>query len=339
MKAKDISGQAPGGKRTRLAEVLPLDTPFVVQIFPIYACVFKCCYCIFSIDPAKRGFISDKVIMDFDLYKKCVDDMAKFPNKIKVLRFVGIGEPLLHKSIIEMVAYAAEKKVANTIEILTNAALLDHKMSDAMISSGLNRLVVSLQGTTGEKYKKTCGVSINFKEFVNNLKYFFDHKGGVDVYFKIVDSALNGKEDEENFYNIFGDICDSIAIEHTVPIHAGIDYSDVVRDSKNPVTQFGLPVKDLKVCPQPFFTMQINPDGKVVPCFSFEYPGIMGDCNSQSVVDIWNSDKFQTFRRRVLCGPENTCETCVNCNIMKYRLFPEDDLSNDVERLKKLYGA
>jgi sulfatase maturation enzyme AslB (radical SAM superfamily) len=58
MKAKDISGQAPGGKRTMLAEVLPLDTPFVVQFFPIYACNFKCGYCIFSVPKPKRHFIS-----------------------------------------------------------------------------------------------------------------------------------------------------------------------------------------------------------------------------------------------------------------------------------------
>jgi len=93
MKAKDISSQAPGGKRTKLADVIPLDTPFVVQIFPVYACNFKCCYCIFSIDKSKRGFISDKIVMDFDLYKKCIDEIALFPNKVKVLRFVGIGEP------------------------------------------------------------------------------------------------------------------------------------------------------------------------------------------------------------------------------------------------------
>ena len=80
-KAKDISGQAPGGKRTVLAEVLPLDTPFVVQIFPIYACNFKCCYCIFSVDKMKRGFISDEIVMNFNLYKKCIDDMTRFPTR------------------------------------------------------------------------------------------------------------------------------------------------------------------------------------------------------------------------------------------------------------------
>lgn len=337
MKAKNVSGQAPGGKRTRLAEVLPLDTPFVMQIFPIYACVFKCCYCIFSIDPAKRGFISDKIVMDLDLYKKCIDDMVGFPNKIKVLRFVGIGEPLLHKNIVEMIAYAASKQVANTIETLTNAALLTPKMSDALISSGLNRLVVSLQGTTREKYKKTCGADINFEEFVGNLKYFFNHKAIANVYFKIVDSTLDGKDDEKKFYEIFGDICDTIAIEHIVPIHSGIDYEKVLNGKEMSLTQFGLPVSEVKICPQPFFTMQINPDGKVVPCYSFEYPGIMGDCNDQSVREIWNGKKFQNFRRSTLEGTKNVSANCAKCNIFKYRLFPEDDLRNDVERLKKLY--
>ncbi|MEK7680639.1 MAG: radical SAM protein [Patescibacteria group bacterium] len=337
MKAKDLSGQAPGGKRTPLAEVLPLDTPFAVQIFPIYACVFKCCYCIFSIDPSKRGFISDKVMMDLNLYKKCVDDMAKFPNKIKVIRFVGIGEPLLHKDIVEMVRYTAEKEIANTIEILTNASLLTPQMSDALISAGLNRLVVSLQGTSKEKYQEVCGADINFEKFIGNLKYFYEHKGKAQMYFKIVDSALEGKDDEQKFYEIFGDICDTIGIEHTVPIHSGIDYEKVLKGKEMSLTQFGLPVSEVKICPQPFFHMQINPDGKVVPCYSFEYPGIMGDCNNESVCEIWRGEKFQQFRRSMLEGAKCASEVCENCNIIKYRLFPEDDIHNDAERLKKYY--
>lgn len=337
MKAQDLSGQSPGGKRTKLAEVLPLDTPFVVQIFPVYACVFKCCYCIFSIDMSKRGFISDKVIMDFQLYKKCVDDMAMFPNKIKVLRFVGIGEPLMHKNIADMIAYTVSKNVANTVEVLTNAALLTPQMSDSIISAGLTRLVVSLQGTSKEKYHDVCGANIDFEKFIGNLKYFYEHKGKVQMYLKIVDSSLGGKDDEKKFYEIFGDICDTIAIEHTVPIHSGIEYDKVLKGQNTFVTQFGLPVSEVEICPQPFFTMQINPDGKVVPCFSFEYPCIMGDCNNESVYEIWSGKKFQQFRRAMLDGIKNTCETCVNCNIIKYRLFPEDILNDDAERLKKYF--
>lgn len=337
-KAKNISGQAPGGKRTKLAEVLPLKTPFVVQIFPIYACNFKCSYCgVFRLEEAKRGFISDKIMMDFNLYKKCIDDMAMFPEKIKVLRFVGIGEPLLHKNIAEMVEYAVSKNVANTVEVLTNGSLLTKELSDKLISAGLSRLVVSLQGTTKEKYQKISKVNIDLEKFIANLKYFFEHKGNAQMYVKIIDCALDGKDDEKRFYKIFGNISDTIAIEHTVPIHSGVDYKKILKDKKMLLTQFGLPVSEVKICPQPFFTLQINPDGKVVPCYSFEYPGIMGDCNNQSVKEIWNGKQFQNFRRKMLDGIKNTCKVCAECNLIKYRLFPEDVLNNDAERLKKYY--
>lgn len=337
MKAKDISGQAPGGERTKLAEVLPLDTPFVVQIFPVYACNFKCSYCIFSVDKARRGFISDKVVMDFDLYKKFIDDIAMFPKKVKVLRIVGIGEPLLHKNIADMVEYAVSKDVANIVEILTNASLLTPELSDSLISAGLSRLVVSLQGTTKEKYRDVCGADIDFKNFIENLRYFFNSKGNAQVYIKIIDCALDSKDDEQRFYENFGDICDTMAIEHAVPIHSGVDYKNILKDKDMAVTQFGLPVSEVPICPQPFFHLQINPDGKIVPCYSWEYPEIMGDCNNQSISKIWNGKQFQNFRRKMLDGAKNLGETCANCNMIKYRLFPEDVLNNDAERLKKYY--
>lgn len=339
MKAKDISGQAPGGRRTKLAEALPLDTPFVVQIFPVYACNFTCHYCIFSIDKKKHGFISDEVVMDLSLYKKCVDDMTAFPHKIKVLRFVGIGEPLLHKHIAEMIQYAASKNIAERIELLTNGLLLTPPMSDKLLAAGLSRLVVSLQGITAEKYKEICGVTIDMSQFIDNLRYFFHHKGQAQMYIKIIDCALKDKEEERQFFQLFGDICDTLAVEHAVPIHSGVDYKTILGKEKMPVTQFGLPVSEVKICPQPFFTMQINPDGKVVPCYSFEYPQIMGNCHDQSVCEIWNGKPYRQFRCLMLDGIQNVGVVCAHCNIIKYRLFPEDVLNEDAERLKKLYGT
>jgi len=316
LKAKDISGQAPGGKRTKLADVLPLKTPYVVQIFPVYACNFKCKYCIFSISKEKRGFISDKALMDLDLYKKCVDDMFEFPEKIKVLRFVGIGEPLLHKDIVEMIYYTVCKGIALKTELLS-------------------RLVVSLQGTSKKIYKDVCGADIDMDKFLRNLRYFYEHKKNTEMYLKIVDTALDGEADKEKFFKLFGDICDTIAVEHTVPIHSNIDYTDILLEKKGKVTQFGLPVNELDICSQPFFTMQVNPDGKVVPCYSFEYPGIMGDCNKEKLTDIWNGTEFAKFRRQILERKKN--EVCKNCNISKYRSFPEDSLKDDAERLKTYY--
>lgn len=336
MKAKNISGQAPGGKRTILTKALPLNTPLVVQVFPIYACNFTCKYCTFSIPKNKRGFISDKIMMDFDLFKKCLDELALFPNKVKTLRFVGMGEPLLHPKIAEMVEYAVAKDVANKVEILTNGSLLTPKLSRALISAGLSRLVISIQGTTAKKYQEISKVNIDFEKFIKNIKYFFDHKKRkTEMHIKIVDIALDNKEDKKRFYKIFGDICDTIGIEHASPIFPGVKYNKALKDSL--FTQFGLKVSKVQVCPQPFFTLQINPDGKVVPCYSVTYPAILGDCNQQTLLEIWNGDQYRQFRRKMLDGAKNVCELCANCNIIKHRLFPEDVLDNDAERLKKFY--
>jgi radical SAM protein with 4Fe4S-binding SPASM domain len=338
MKARLVRGQAPGGKRSILADVLPLKTPLVVQIFPIYACNFRCNYCVFSTKPSERGFVSDETVMDFELFKKCVDEMAQFPDKLKVLRFVGMGEPLLHKHIARMVEYTVQSNIAERVEILSNASLLDRKMTDSLLQAGLSRLIVSLQGTSKEKYKEVCKADIDFVQFVENIRYFYNHKGTTQLHVKIIDYALDGSEDEQKFFSLFGDICDSIGIEYAGPIYPWVDYGEVLKASDKVVTQFGLPPADLHICPQPFFTLQINPDGKVVPCYSIDYPRIVGDCNELSVVEIWNSTAFNDFRRAMLDGADNASAACRICNIIKHRLFPEDMLNDAVDRLKGCYA-
>jgi len=39
----------------------------------------------------------------------------------------------------------------------------------------------------------------------------------------------------------------------------------------------------------------------------------------------------------MLEGIQGVSEPCENCSIIKYRLFPEDDLKDAAERLKKFY--
>ena len=89
MRAQRIDGQTPGGKRQRLADRLPLDTPFSIQVFPVYACNLACAYCIHSVPLEERGFIAAKTVLDMGLYRKFIADLAAFPRPLKMLRFAG----------------------------------------------------------------------------------------------------------------------------------------------------------------------------------------------------------------------------------------------------------
>ena len=336
MKAVFLEHQAPGGARTPLEEKLPLSTPYVLQFFPIYACNFVCKYCHFSIDKEKRCFVTDRISMSMDLYKKCVDDIATFPEKIRTLRFVGMGEPLMHRNIAEMVHLAKLRNIANRVEILTNGSLLTRQMTHSLIEAGLDRLVISLQGVSAGAYKDVSGIDLDFDKFVEQIAYFYAHKGQTHMHLKVVDIALHGEGDRQKYFSTFGDICDSIGIESAVPIFPDVEYNSELEQQAT-TTQFGTNIIEAKICPQPFYTLQINPDGKVVGCYSVAYPEILGDCNNTSVREIWNGEKYNAFRKRMLRGREGVCDVCRECNIKTYRMQTEDAIYNKNGRLDSLY--
>ena len=328
MRAVRIDGQTPGGKRTRLADVLPLATPFSVQIFPVYGCNLACAYCIHSVPPAERGFVAGKVMLDYALYEKCIDGLTEFPHPLKMLRFAGTGEPLLHPHIADMVAYAAERDVADTIDIVTNGLALTEELSRALIGARLGRIRISIQGLDDAAYAHTRRSGV-FRELVEQIRFFYEHRGATRIYVKIIDCALREGE-EERFLEIFGDISDFIAVEHLIPAVPQIDYEKL---GGSEMTQNGAVVGSAVVCPQPFYMMQLNPDGMVVPCCSMETPYILGDLAKVSMRAIWQGKKTVAFRRAQLTFNKDKYEVCAKCRQYQYAMFEEDILDGDAAEL------
>ncbi|MCB8814155.1 radical SAM/SPASM domain-containing protein [Desulfosporosinus shakirovi] len=335
MKATRIDGHSVNGSRTVLAEVLPLDTPYSVTFFPIYACNFKCNYCLHSISNEMRRHISDVVSMDFELYKKCIDDIATFPRKLKALHFIGYGEPLLHKDISKMVAYAVEKEVADVVDIVTNGALLTPQLSNDLINAGLSILRISIQGINTEKYKQISGVDIDFEMFIKNIQYFYQQKKNTLLHVKIIDCMLDEAE-ESTFLNIFGNISDTIAVEHLVPLNEA-SYSNTNHSKDFNKNMLGNNLVYSDICPQPFYWMQINPDGKCIPCCNVDFPIYVGDCKQESVRAIWNNEKYNSFRRMHLLKKKANNSICEKCQYYKYTMYSEEVLDDDAGRLIKLF--
>ena len=333
MKAKNIEGQSVAGKRARLADKIPLDTPYLIQIFPVYACNFRCSYCIHSVNVKKRGFISDKKYMDFELYQKTVDDLKQFPQKIKMLRFAGTGEPLLHPQLPEMIRYAADMDIAESIDVVTNGSLLTQELSDQLINTGLSRLRISIQGVSSKRYREIAGVDISVENFIENIRYFFEHKKKTKLYIKTIDIDMSMKE-KKQFYTLFGSISDTIAIEYLSNATHHIDYASIT-SQKLTTTQNGNLLLNAEVCPQPFYMMQVNPDGNIVPCCAMETAMVIGRVKSQSIIDIWQGKPLRKFQKLMLKRHRNANKICANCKNFRHGMFEEDLLDNHANLLLK----
>lgn len=339
MNKKQHNTPTPGGDRQKLAEKLPLKMPYLVQIFPVYACNFKCEYCIHSLERVKHGYISEETYMSWDIYAKIIDDIKKSGERLKMLRFAAIGEPLLHPQIAEMVSYAHKNDVADSIDIVTNGAMLTRELSDALIKAGLSRLRISLEGLSCEDYLKHTSAKIDFQLLVENIKYFYYKckNTQTEVYIKIIDYMVQNKEQQDIFWNLFSPISDNIAIEHLTPTIEEIDYNKVSHGMKTDKPQNGDYLIESKICSQPFYMMQINPDGNVVPCCSMKYPCVLGNIKTENLQDIWRGDKYRGFQRNMLHGVETATEVCGKCNLYIYDMHAEDRLDEDALRLKNMY--
>lgn len=334
-----MAGTTPGGKRETLRDQLPLDTPFSIQIFPSYACNFRCNFCLHALERKQHGFISDKIFMDIGAYRKYIDDIRLFPRKLKMLRFAAIGEPLLHKNIVDMVAYAKQADIAESVDIVTNGALLTPELSDGLIEAGLDRLRISVNGLSAEEFMENTRARVDFEQFTAQIAYFYRASVHTHVYIKIIDYMVQTADRRKRFFDTFQPICHSIAVEHLTPTVEGIDYDALSDGLPADQVQNGGALLHSEICPQPFYMMQINPDGKVVPCCSMRYPVVLGNASEQSIPDIWNGPDFNQFRRNLLRSRTQASPVCGSCRLYLYGLHPEDILDGAAERLAAEYTA
>lgn len=317
--------------RVQLSEVVPLDTPFALNIYITSLCNFKCNYCFYTLDPhTKLEKYGPSMNMSFEDFKRIIDSAAKFPRKIKTILFTGFGEPLLHPDLPHMVKYAYSKGVAEKIELITNGSLLTHELSDALINSGLNYLRVSIQGVSAAHYSNISNVNIDFDTFVEQLHYFYKKKQGhnCQVYCKTVDAALQPGEDRV-FYNIFSSCSDVINIEKVVVFDEDVKYKGIdnigIEKNKN-----GLSVTRVEICPIPFYTIDIFPDGLISTCHMRGHCNL-GTINNIGIYDAWMSERCRAFWKKLLLLDAHL--KCSNCHFKEGLIKSGDCLDSSRFRI------
>lgn len=300
--------------RNELYDVLPLSTPYSMFIDVCNACNFKCKFC--AVQYAKKELKFKRMCMTYENFKKIIDDLKGFSQPLKMMRLYGNGEPLLNKDLPKMIEYAKKSGVTEWVEIVTNASLLSPELNKELADSGLDRIRISIEGLDAESYEQISSAKIDWDNFVGNIRDFYNNKKQCEVYIKTVDAAVQEHQNEEKFFSTFGDICDKIFVENIAPLWAGYDKLETDFSISKEKGLNGLPVKDVAVCPFPFYTCMINPDGEVTACCAdWERKIFYGNALEENICDIWNGKKHNGFLMGILLtkirgGIENVCSEC-----------------------------
>jgi MoaA/NifB/PqqE/SkfB family radical SAM enzyme len=327
MKAK-IKPRIEIEKRTRLEEVIPLGTPFVIFIDPADICNFQCKFCPTGNRTLIKTLRRSAGLMDFNLYRKIIDDICTFDKPLKCLRLYKDGEPLLNPKFPHMIRYAKEQGCALEIDTTTNGSLLNPRMNLELIHAGLDRINISVEGVSEDKYLKFSGYSINFQKFVDNIRHFYENRQNCKVCIKICGDILTDKE-KDSFFDIFGDIADMIFIEHVAPCWPNFEMDGVKPNTK--VGIYGQEICEVQVCPYIFYSLAVNSDGRASLCFlDWSRELLIGDVKKESLKDIWNGSVLLANRKAHLSMKRKDSPFCASCGQLSYGLPDNIDSFADV---------
>ena len=324
-----------GLNRVKLSEVVPLETPFTLFVFPTTYCNFKCVYCGHSLGHQNMfeqyGFKPEHMTME--TFTKVIEQASEFPAPFKVVSLTGHGEPLLNPYIADMIRMVKEKNIAKRVEIISNASLLTKDKADGLIESGLDTLRISIQGISSKKYKDMCKYDIEFNELVSNISYFYKHKNNCDLFVKIMDVALEEGETEK-FYQIFDKITDRMYIEHCRPVYTGVKLTENMEFTAD---RYGRQHKPRKVCPLCFYMLSVFPNGDVEPCDTIYKPIVLGNIHQETLKSMWQGKAHKKFQQMQLELKRHQNAKCAGCCAPDDVAHPEDDLdANTTAILKRM---
>lgn len=303
--------------RTKLETVIPLKTPLIINIDPSDKCNFQCKFCpTGDRELMKKTEGRNHGLMDFELYKKTIDDICEFEGKVKVIRLYKDGEPLLHPHFVDMIKYAKDSGCCDRVDTTTNASLLTPELSLKIIDAGLDKINISIEGVNEEQYSDFSRYKINFENLVENIKFFYEHKKQCEMLVKINGDILT-KEQKDFFLKTFGDITDGIFIESIMECWPKFDLEKKVTINEERGI-YGQEIKEVSVCPYPFYSFSINSDGTASACFiDWARKLILGNVKIQSVKSIWESKDLKELQIQFLKMDRRLHPICSVCGQMK----------------------
>lgn len=283
-----------------------LNFPNRVTVELTNDCNVSCVFCNRQKISMDIGYIEDK------LFYKIIDEMARH-LPVKLVPFFR-GEPLMHPQLIPFIKYAKQKGVGS-IQMASNALLLDDEMQDRLIEAGIDYLSFSLDTVDPKVYERS--------RMFGNLEISSNH---------VKSMGLKCKERKKKGLPAPTIQVSTINIEEYLPkqkefIEEWLPYVDVVRvyeqhDEKgrlvDPQIRKSLDIfEERKPCRKVFTDMIIYWDGRMALCnYDWNEQRNIGNANTMTLQEAWDSEEYENVRKMHLCNQFDR-GICADCHHWK----------------------
>ncbi|WP_394994248.1 SPASM domain-containing protein [Emticicia sp.] len=288
--------------------------PISISIEPTTSCNLRCPEC----PSGLRNFTRPTGMLQENLFKQTIDELSE---TLLYLIFYFQGEPYLHPKFLDLVKYASKKGIYTATS--TNAHYLNDENARKTVESGLDRMIISIDGTTQEVYEQ-YRVGGNLEKVIegtkNVLRWKKELKSNtphVIFQFLVVKPNEHQLEDVRKLANEIG--VDEVGFK-TAQIYDYQDGSALIpsidkysRYKKNTDGSYRIKNKLLDHCWKMWHSCVITWDGLVVPCcFDKDAEYRLGDLKRKSFKEVWQSEPYKHFRKS-LTDSRAEIEMCKNC--------------------------
>jgi radical SAM protein with 4Fe4S-binding SPASM domain len=289
--------------------------PISISLEPTTSCNLRCPEC----PSGLRAFTRPTGMLQVNFFKKMIDELH---NKLCYLIFYFQGEPYLNPQFLDMVAYANSKKIYTATS--TNAHYLTEANAQRTIQSGLDRLIISIDGTTQEVYEqyRIGGKLDKVIEGTKNIVAWRQKLQSKTPF--IIFQFLVVKHNEHQIEEV-KQLALSLGVDEvrfkTAQIYDYENGNELIptinkysRYKKLANGTFAIKNKLLNHCWKLWHACVITWDGLVVPCcFDKDATHQFGDLKNENFTTIWHNTAYTQFRTQLIDGRKNI-DICSNCS-------------------------
>ena len=290
--------------------------PVSVSFEPTTSCNLRCPEC----PSGLRQFTRPIGMLQKDFFSETIDDIYK---ELLYLIFYFQGEPYLNPDFLEMVKYASSKGIYTATS--TNAHYLSDDNAKRTVESGLDRLIISIDGTSQDVYQQ-YRVGGNIEKVIEGAKNIIKWKKALKsktpfVFFQFLVVKPN-EHQIESIKKLAKEVgVDEVRFKTAQVYQYETDPNNLIptidkfsRYTKNTDGRYTPNNKMANSCWKLQHANVITWDGLVVPCcFDKDALHQLGNLKNQRFKEIWNNENYRQFRKELKKSRKNI-DICSNCS-------------------------